>query len=326
MTFASPLALVALVAVPLAAAVYAAFHTARASFAERFASAAMFPNVVDRSPGWRRHVPVGILLLGLATLLVGFARPHAMVSGKRENATIVLALDTSRSMAAVDVRPSRLAVVKTVVEQFVKQVPAKYRIGVVGFSSQPEVAAPATRNRAVILRALSQLAPGGATALADGIVTALNVGLAVQREQPAGARPAELPPVSVVVFSDGVQEGGEVTAAQAVARARAFKIPVSAVLVGTAYGIVRVPRVGGFVQFIRVPTDPSELRTITKVTHGHFYVGPRTADLSQIYRELHSRLGTVRKQTEVTFAFGIAAVALLLVGGSLSAVWLRRVP
>lgn len=326
MSFASPLAFVALVAVPLGAAAYFLFQRRRVRFAERFASAAMLPNVIDRAPGWRRHVPIAILLLGLATLLVGVARPHAMISAKRENATVVLALDTSRSMSAVDVRPSRLAAAKVAARRFVEGLPSKYRVGVVDFSTQAGVASPATRDRNVVYRALSQLAPGGGTALGDGIVTALNVGRAVPREPGGAGKPAEVPPVSVVVFSDGVQEGGEVTAAQAVARARALKIPVSGVLVGTAYGIVRVPRVGGFVQIIRTPADPSEMRTITKVTNGHFYVGPRTADLSPVYRELGSRLGTVRKRTEVTYAFGIGAVALLLVGASLSALWLRRVP
>jgi Ca-activated chloride channel homolog len=326
MSFESPLALVALVAVPLAAALYIAFDRTRTRFAERFASAAMLPNVVDRAPGWRRHVPIAILLLGLAAMLVGMARPRAMVSTKRENATIVLAVDTSRSMSANDVRPNRLAVVKAAAQKFVEQVPSRYRIGVVDFATQAGVASPATRDRTVVSKALSQLAPGGGTALGDGIVTALNVGRAVPREQVADGRPAEVPPVSVVVFSDGVQEGGEVTAAEALSRARAVNVPVSGVVVGTAYGIVSVPRVGGFVQLIRVPVDPSELRTIARLSKGHFYVGPRTADLSPIYRELGSRVGTVKKRTEVTFAFAIGAVVFLLAGASLSAVWLRRVP
>lgn len=326
MTFASPLALLDLLVVPLAAAAFVIFHRNRVRFAERFASGAMLPNVIDRAPGWRRHVPIAILLLGLATLLIGVARPHAMISVKRENATVMLALDTSRSMSAEDVRPSRLAAAKAAARRFVAQLPRKYRIGVVDFSAQAEVVAPATRNRALVDRALSQLSPGGGTALGDGIVTALDVGRAVPREQPTGGKPAEVPPVSVLVFTDGVQEGGEVTAAQAVARARALKIPVSGVLVGTPYGIVRVPRIGGFVQFIRVPTDPSELKEIAKLTHGHFYVGPRTADLSPIYRELGSRLGTTKKRAELTFAFAIGAIGFLVVGGSLSAVWLRRVP
>jgi Ca-activated chloride channel family protein len=327
MSFDSPFVLLALVAVPLAVAAYVLFNRGRSRYAARFTNPAMLPNVIDRAPGWRRHLPMAILLLGLATLLVGAARPRAFVSVKRENATVVLAIDSSLSMAAVDVRPSRIAAIRIAARRFVEQLPKKYRVGVVQFSTQAGVLAPATRNRALIDKALAQPTPGGATALGDGIVAALNVGRAVPRERASGNRPSEVPPVSVIVFTDGVQEGGEVTAAQAVNRARALKIPVNTVLVGTPYGIIRhAAAVGGFVQFIRVPADPSEVKQIAQSTHGHFYVGPRTADLSPIYRELGSRVGTVRKREELTFAFGIGAVAFLVGGAALAVVWLRRLP
>jgi Ca-activated chloride channel homolog len=325
MSFDSPLALLDLIVVPLAAAGYVILNRNRVRFAERYASASMLPNVIDRAPHWRRHLPMAILLLGLVTLLVGVARPHAMITVKRENATVVLALDTSRSMEASDVKPSRLEAAVAAARRFVAQLPPKYRVGVVDFSTQAEVVAPATRNRTLITEALSRLSPGGGTALGDGIVTAIDVGRAVPRERVVG-KPAQEPPVSVILFTDGVQEGGEISAAQAVTRARKLKIPLSGVLVGTPYGIVRVNRIGGFTQFIRVPMDPSELQQITKLTHGHYYVGPRTADLTPIYRELGSRVGTTKKRTELSFAFALGAVGFLIFGGSLSAVWLRRVP
>ena len=325
MTFASPFALVALAAVPLGALAYVVFRRGRPRFAARFATPAMLPNVIDSEPGWRRHVPVAILLVGLAALIVGVARPRAMVSAKRENATVVLAVDSSRSMAAVDSRPSRMAAVKSAALRFLEQLPEKYRVGVVSFSSSAEVAAPATRDRRLVTQAVSQLFPGGGTALGDGIVQALNVGRAVPKEKGSQGR-SEVPPVSVLLFSDGIQEGGDVSAGTAVSRARALHIPVSAVMVGTSYGFIRIPRVGGFTQFIRVPADPSELRGIAKATKGRFYVGPRTTDYTDVYKELGSRIGTTRKREEISFVFAGAGACLLLLGGSLSAVWLRRLP
>ena len=82
---------------------------ARAQYAERWASPGLLPNLVDRFPGRRRYVPVAILLAALAALIVGVARPHATVSVPREEATVMLAIDTSRSMGATDVSPTRLA-------------------------------------------------------------------------------------------------------------------------------------------------------------------------------------------------------------------------
>jgi Ca-activated chloride channel family protein len=327
MTFAAPYALVALLVVPVAVVGYLAYNRARPRFAARFANPALLPNVVDRDPGWRRHVPLAILLVALTTMLVGAARPRALVSVKRENATVVVAVDTSLSMSATDVRPNRLAAVKLAIEKFVAQLPQKYRVGVVEFSTQAGVLAAATRNRALVDKALTQLTPGGGTALGDGIVAALGVGRAVPREPASGKRPAEVPPVALILFSDGVQEGGEVTAAQAVNRARALRVPVTTVVVGTPYGIIRhATATGGFTQFIRVPADPSEMKQIAKYTSGEFYVGPRTADLSTVYLNLKSRVGTVQKREELTFAFAIGAVAFLLAGAALSLVWLRRVP
>jgi Ca-activated chloride channel homolog len=249
------------------------------------------------------------------------------MSVKRENATVVLAIDTSLSMSAIDVRPSRLTAIKIAARRFLAEIPKRYRVGVVDFSTQAGVAAAATRNRALVQEAIDGLSARGATALGDGIVSAINVGRAVPQEAPSGNRPAEIPPVAVIAFTDGVQEGGEVTAAQAVNRARALHIPVSAVLVGTPYGVISVATAtGGFTQFIRVPSDTSEVKQIAKSTGGHFYVGPRTADLTPVYKELGSRIGTVRKREELTFAFAIGAVVLLLAGGALSAAWLRRAP
>jgi Ca-activated chloride channel homolog len=326
MSFASPAVLVALVVVPLAALAYLAFNRRRVRYAERFTNPALLPNVVDRSPGWRRHLPIALLLVGLTVMLVGAARPRALVDVKRENATVVLAIDTSRSMEAIDVRPSRMEAIKIAALNFVHHLPAKYRVGVVDFATQASVAAPATRNRALVEKAIAQLEPGGATALGDGVVTALNLGRAVPREPGARGKPGDVPPATLILFTDGLQEGGEISAADAVKRAIQLHVPINAVLVGTPYGIVRVPRIGGFVQFIRVPSDASEVKTMATLSHGRFWVGPRTADLRPVTAQLKSRIGKTPKKEELSFAFALGAIGFLFAGAVFSAIWLRRVP
>jgi Ca-activated chloride channel family protein len=326
-TFASPLALIALAAVPVALVGYVLAERRRARLAQRFATAAMLPNLVARRPGWRRHLPTALLLLGLAALLVGVARPSARVSTKQENATVVLAIDTSRSMSAVDTHPSRLAAAKETALRFLDQLPERYRVAVVAFATKAEIVAPATHDHSLAARALSGLTPIGGTALADGISLALDAGRAgVRPGEAAAGSPAQPAPVSVVVFTDGLQEGGRVTAAEATSRAVSLHIPIFTVAVGTPYGIVRVPRVGGFVQFIRVPVDPAELQVMSRQTGGRSWVGPRSADLTAVYEDLKSRLVTTRKRAEVTVAFAIAGLGFMLIGGTLSATWLKRVP
>ena len=87
MSFSSPLALWALLLVPAAAIGYVLLERRRVRESAQFVSPALRPNVVDRVPPWRRHLPVALLLLAVAVFLVGFARPHANVSVRSEEAT-----------------------------------------------------------------------------------------------------------------------------------------------------------------------------------------------------------------------------------------------
>src|SRR6185312_7597097 len=87
MSFASPIALLALLLVPLAVVGYVWFQRRREAEVAAFVQPALLPNVVDRVPGWRRHLPVAVLLLAIATFLLGFARPHATLSVRSEEAT-----------------------------------------------------------------------------------------------------------------------------------------------------------------------------------------------------------------------------------------------
>ena len=89
MTFGWPIALVGLIVVPIVLLLYIRRDRDRATFAKRFGNPALMPNLVDRSPKWRRHLPFAVLLVALAALVVGVARPHATVSVKREQATVL---------------------------------------------------------------------------------------------------------------------------------------------------------------------------------------------------------------------------------------------
>src|SRR5580765_5713607 len=131
MSFASPVYLLALLAVPVVVGLYVWHDRRRSRVADRFSSPAMLPNVVDREPGRLRHVPPAVLLVALSAFLVAFARPQAQVSVPRENATIMIAVDTSRSMAATDLAPTRLEVAKQSIRDFLAKAPDSYRIGLI---------------------------------------------------------------------------------------------------------------------------------------------------------------------------------------------------
>jgi Ca-activated chloride channel homolog len=324
-SFASPIALWALVLLPVAAAGYLWLERRRVRETAQFVMPGLLPNVVDHVPAWRRHLPAAILLLAVASFLLGFARPHATLSEKSEEATVVLAIDTSHSMAARDVAPTRLAAAQASARAFLVGLPKKYRVAVVDFSTLAQLASAPTTDRRFVDSALGGLRIGQGTALGDGLATAV----AVARGTPRGVKPPRgttPPPSAVLILSDGAQDGGRIKLSDAINQARQAKIPVFTALIGTPSGVVEVPHIGGYVERIQVPTDPDALRQVATGTGGRFFQAPTARDLALVYRDLKSRLGTTRKDEEITVAFAGAGALLLLASGILSVLWFRRVP
>lgn len=320
MSFQSPLALIALVLVPVLVGLYVVRERRRQSFASRFTATALLPNLVDAAPGWRRHLPVALFLVALAAMIVGVARPHASVSVQREEATVLIAIDSSLSMSAQDVRPSRLAAAQSAAQAFVDGMPKKFRVGVIGFAGRAYVAVPPTQDRELVHNALKALKPGQGTALGDAV--ALGTRLA-RAERTSDGR---IPPTAMLVISDGAQKSGRTTPDAAAAQAKSSHIPVYTVVIGTQDGVVNVPVAGGYQAQLRVPPSPDTLRAVASVTGGQFFTAPDATRLRQIYQKLGSRLGRRHVKREVSDLFAGGSAALMLLGGALSALWFRRVP
>jgi Ca-activated chloride channel family protein len=319
-SFDWPLALLALLLLPLLAGLYV-WHDRRSErVAARFASPPLLPNVVDRSPGRLRFLPLAILLLALAAMVVGVARPHAMVNVPREEATIVLAIDVSRSMKANDVEPTRLDAARAGAKAFIDEVPEKFRIGVVSFATRAVVALPPTDDRQLVADSLDTLKTGEGTAIGDAVAVALQMGR--QLREPDGA----IPPTSVLLISDGARDGGILDPQEAATRARREGVPIHTVLVGTPDGVVEDTLPGGYRRIIRVPTNGETLQQIASTSGGEYFQAPALEDLRQVYEDLGSRLGTKRESREITDLFAAGSALLLVTGGALSALLFRRVP
>ena len=232
----------------------------------------------------------------------------------------MLAIDTSRSMVATDVPPSRLAVAQRTTRRFLDNLPKGYRVGMVSFAQAASTVLPATANRDAAKRALAALRTGDGTALGEGIARALQV---AQRVRVDGTR---RPPASILVLSDGAQTQGVLEPLQAAQRAKRLKIPVYTVAFGTANGVVEVVDDNGFTQRVTVPPDPPTLRQVSQTTGGRFYAAPDGARLNAVYEELGSRLGHETKDREITAAFAAGGAFLLLAAGAVSAFFFGRLP
>lgn len=320
MSFDSPFSLIALVAVPALVWAYVLYERRRRESGSRFATLALLPNLLERVPAWRRHLPVAILLVALAAMIVGVARPRATITVSKKEATIILAVDVSRSMSATDVRPSRLRAARAAASAFLAKVPKAFRIGVVAIGSNAVVALPPTIDRALAQQSLATLRRSEGTALGDAIALALQVG---QRQRTSSGEPI---PTAIVVISDGANQGSRTSPQTASARARALHVPVYTVLVGTPNGVVTRTLTGGFREQIRVPADPNTLRSVARTTGAEFFAAPTTSRLRDVYEQLGTRLGHHRQSREISDFFAGGSAALMLVGGALSALWFRRIP
>lgn len=320
MSFQTPWALLGLLLVPLVALAFLARERRRNLVAERFASAPLLTGIAPRPPRARRLVPLAVLLAALVAMLVGVARPEATVTTKREEATIVLAVDISRSMEAEDVEPTRLVAARAAATTFLSRIPERFRVAVVAIGSRAVVSSPPTEDRVVTEDALGLLRPSEGTALGDGVA------LATRLSQDERAEDGTIPPTAIVLISDGARDGGQTEPPAAAQRARKLGIPVHAILVGTADGVVEVELEGGYTQRIQVPADPETLRMFARTTGGELYTTLDDERLAEIYEELGSRLGERKERREMTDVFAGGAAALLLAGGALSFLWLRRLP
>jgi Ca-activated chloride channel family protein len=162
--------------------------------AAAFASPALVPNLVGRSPGRLRHLAPALALLALAALATGSPARTRPSRWKREEATVVLAIDTSRSMVATDVPPSRLAVAQQARAASSASLPKGYRVGMVSFAQAASTVLPATANREAAQAALRNLRTGDGTALGEGIARAIQVAQRVprRRAEAAGVDPRPL--------------------------------------------------------------------------------------------------------------------------------------
>ena len=319
MSFTWPIVLLGLAALPLLVVLYLWQEQRRKRSQAEFGNPALLPNVVERAPGKLRYLPLAILLLALGAMIVGVARPHATVSVPREEATVILAMDVSRSMKATDVEPTRLDAARAAAKVFLAEVPEKFRVGVVSFATRAAVGVPPTDDRALVETALDSLIPGEGTAIGDAVALSIQLGQRQRSEDDV------VPPRAILLISDGARDGGRVDPAEAAAQAKSRKIPVYTVLVGTPDGVVEETLTGGFRRIIQVPPNPETLEQLAAATGGEFFQAFDDEGLRKVYEDLGSRLGEREEVREVTDVFAAGAAVLLLFGGTLSAFLFRRI-
>jgi Ca-activated chloride channel homolog len=317
MSFQSPLLLVALLVLPVAALLYRA-HSRRAERgAAAFSSPALFDSVAPRRPGWRRHAPYALYALALAGLALALARPEITVAVPDERASIVLATDTSGSMQATDVPPSRLVAAREAGLDFLDGVPREVKVGGVIFNHTVKSIEPPATDRGPVRRTLERLRPSGGTATGEALASSLGL---VEQAGTRG-RPA---PAAIVLLSDGASTHGRDPLPLAHEAAR-LRVPIYTVALGTDAGTIEVETANG-VETRDVPPDRETLRRLAGTSGGRYFEAEDRPELNEVYERLGSQVAKRDEPREITAAFAGAGVLLLLGGAGLSLHWFRRLP
>lgn len=308
-----PLWLLALVPVAALAGVYVWAQFARKRVAVRFANAALLAKLVPRLPGWRRHLPAGLLVIALAVLVGGMARPAVDVEEPQERATVILAIDVSLSMMATDVAPNRIDAAKTAAADFVAELPEQYNVGLVSFAGYASVVVPPTKNRAEVTSAINSLTLAEATATGDAVFASLQ---AVQQVMPDAT--GELAPARILLLSDGYRTAGR-TVDEAAEAASAASIPVSTVAFGTDEGVIELDG-----DLVSVPVDRDALAALASSTGGEYYEAVTAEQLRAVYEDMGSSLGYRTIAEDVSQWFIGSALILLFAAAGLSLAWTSR--
>ncbi|MEJ3744227.1 VWA domain-containing protein [Actinomycetes bacterium KLBMP 9797] len=320
MTFESPVRLWLLLGVALLAALYVVVQRRRSRYAVRFTNLRLLDKVAPKRPAWRRHVPASLFLAMMALLIVGFARPTDEVRVPRERATVIVAVDVSRSMLATDVEPDRLSAAQGAAREFVDGLPEQFNVGLVAFAGSASVAVAPTTDREALDAAIERLnetnmAQQG-TAIGEAVLTALETIQTVDAE--AAEEP---PPARVVVLSDGANTAGR-DPEQAAAEASTAGVPVDSIAFGTSSGVVS----GGAGQQMSVPVDGQTLEAVAQQTGGTYHEAGSGDELRAVYEDIGSSVGYITERQDVSARFIGIGLILALLAAAASLLWFARIP
>jgi len=304
--------------------------------AARYGSLGIVNDAAKKSVGMRRHIPSFVFLIAITILLLSVARPQAQVSLPKLEGTVILTFDVSGSMAADDLKPTRMEAAKAAASEFVNKQPDSVLIGVVAFSDGGISIQAPTNDKQKTLDTIYRLVPRRGTSMGNGILVSLNTIVVSAGDpsflngnvtsDPASATPAEVPqgwyPSAVIVLlSDGENNQSPDPAAVADLAAD-LGVRIYTIGIGTTEGATL--EVEGFTVFSQL--DEGLLQSVSFNTGGQYYKAASEEDLLRIYRDLEPKLSLKTEEIEVTSLFAGAGILLFLVAGALSLLWFGRVP
>lgn len=326
MTFGSPWLLFVLAIVPLVLLAALLLERRRARYTVAFTNLELLAEVATKTRNPKRFVPLALLLAALAAASVAAARPFTNLSVPSDRATVVLVVDVSGSMRADDIKPTRLDAAAHAMSVFAARVPKQVRIGLVSFSSDPNILVMPTTDRSELQQGIELLEPEGGTAIGDALYVAVQTVRASVGENAPRNKDGKIPG-AIVLLSDGAQTRGSLSPLQGADKAKTAGIRVYTVALGTNHGTLGPGSFGfgqggggfGFgSQRFPVRPDPATLAAIAKDTGGSTFQAKSASSVDQIYRRLGASIAhhTVKREITSWFVGGAALLCLLALAAS----------
>jgi Ca-activated chloride channel homolog len=351
MSFLSPDNLWLLLIVPCAVLAYALVLRRRKRDAVRYGNFGMLKQAIGTSGRIRRHIPPTLFLLALTLMILGVARPSAVLKLTSHKSTVIMVLDVSGSMKATDIKPTRIEAMQHAAKDFISQQPKDVNIGIVAFAGSAFLIQTPTTDHVSLNAAIDGLKVQRRTAVGSAILTALaalfpeedfnlgpnSVGDSDGRalgDPLGGGRPlgeqAKVKPVPVapgsdqsavvILLTDGATNAGA-DPIEAARQAANHGVRVFTVGFGTAEGAI--VEFGGW--GMRAQLDEEALKSIADITRAQYYRAGSGQDLQAVYKILSKSVVRETKKTEITSYFAAAAALIALLSAGLSLWWFSRV-
>lgn len=332
--------------VPLLVAGYLWLLRRRRKFAVRYSSLSLVRAALSKQSHLRRHLPFALFLFAFISLVVALSRPVAKVNVPINQSTVILTIDSSRSMRQTDIFPSRLEAAQQAALAFVTAQQSKVQIGVVAFARFAELIHPPTNDEESLKVAIRSLSTGRGTAIGSGIIEAIEAIADIDSsvaplipntgsdDQSSKVPEGYFSPNIIVLLTDGVNYGGP-PPLEAAQMAADRGIRVYAIGFGTETGDSNFsgpPGQGGGGDnqsfnggFFRRGIDEATLREIAFQTGGEYFYATSAGELQSVFENLPTYFITREEMTEISFAF-TAAGALLAAAASILALLWRPLP
>jgi Ca-activated chloride channel family protein len=324
LTFLAPSRLVLIAAPIILTIAYLVVQARRRRYALRFTTLELLDEVAPDRPGWRRHLPAAVLLTGTLAATLAVARPAVAKELTEPQRIVVLAIDTSLSMEATDVAPSRLDAEKAAAADFLDTVPEGVAVGVVAFDSEARQLIQPTTNLDAVRRTIEHADLGEGTAIGEAVFLALDsivtASTQIGTDQPG---PADAPPAgTIVLLSDGETTDGRPND-EAAAEAKAQGIAVNTIAFGTDRGTIEDPLTG---EQVAVPVNEAALAELARATGGQSLRAETADELAKVYEDLGNNLHVDVERREVTDWFAAAALLMVVLAATGSLFWFGRLP